>query len=135
MGTAANYKLLLWLPIIHWVSYMHILSVKKIYVLHSWLKDWNYFWNKYYNLPFPAICPSQFPFLVFLATSWHKKSKIALRTSLRKKIYLVKKTYCIKNDYHCKGLKSFIKQPVIKQSPSFASFSILIVCCLFFLIH
>ena len=30
-------------------------------MLCSSLNNWNYFWNIYYNLPFLAICRSQFP--------------------------------------------------------------------------
>ena len=87
---------------------MHILSVKKICSCYvHLLNDWNYFWNKYCNLPFLAISHSLLPLLIFLASSWYQKAKSGLRTSLRYKKWLVI------------ILKDFIKQPVIKQSPQF----------------
>ena len=67
----------------------------------SILLDWNYFWYKYCNLPFLAICCSQFPLLIFLASSWFQKSKIAPQMSL-----LNKKKWLILI------LKGFIKQSV-----------------------
>ena len=48
-----------------------------------------YFWNKCCNLLFLAICRSQFPLLIFLASSWFQKAKATLRMSLQnKKIWL-----------------------------------------------
>ena len=67
----------------------------------SILLDWNYFWYKCCNLPFLAICCSQFPLLIFLASSWFQKSKIAPQMSL-----LNKKKWLILI------LKGFIKQSV-----------------------
>ena len=67
----------------------------------SILLDWNCFWYKYCNLPFLAICCSQFPLLIFLASSWFQKSKIAPQLSL-----LNKKKWLILI------LKGFIKQSV-----------------------
>ena len=62
---------------------------------------------------------SQFPFLIFLAPACILQ--IALRTSLQKNKYLVnKKAYCEEKKIILKGFK---KQSVIKQSPSFPSFS------------
>ena len=68
-------------------------------------------------MPFLAICLFQLPLLIFIASSWYQKGKIALRMSLQSKKAIV-------------ILKSFIKQPVIKQSPTFLSFSFLIDCCM-----
>ena len=75
---------------------MHILSVTKIYLSCSLLNDWNYFWNKYRNFSIIAICRSQFPLLIFLASPWYQKAKIALRISWRNKKminYHVKELY------------------------------------------
>ena len=100
---------------------MQILSVKKICLCYGLLlNDWNYFWNKYYNLPFLAICHSLLTLLIFLASSWYQKAKIGLRVSLRNKKMIT-------------ILKDFIKQSVIKQSPTFLSFSFLIDCNISFL--
>ena len=52
-------------------------------MLCSLLNDWNYFWNKYCNLPFLAICHSLLPLLIFLASPWYEKAKIGLQMSLR----------------------------------------------------
>ena len=113
---------------------MHILSVKKIY-LCSLLNHWNYSWNEFCNLLFLAICRSQFPLLVFPASSWFQKAKITLRMSLRNKKIInyhstplsanfTKWSNTLKRVFDhfvkmaLKGLKAFTKQPVIKQSPS-----------------
>ena len=40
------------------------------FVLCSLLSHWNYFWNKYCNLPFLAIRRSKFSLLIFLAPFW-----------------------------------------------------------------
>ena len=61
----------------------------------SLLNDWNYFWNKYCNLPFLAICRSLLALLVFLASSWYQKAKIGLRMSWQNKKMI---------NYHIKGL-------------------------------
>ena len=68
------------------------------------LNDWNYFWNKYCNLPFLAICCSLLPLLIYLPSSWYEKRKIGLRTSLQQKKWLIIL------------LKHFIKELVIKKS-------------------
>ena len=86
------------------------------------LNDWSYFWNKHCNLLFLAICCSHFPLLIFLASSWFQKAKLALRMSLRNE----KKDH-MKDYYH---LNNFIKQFLIEQSPTFLSFSFLIDCCM-----
>ena len=62
----------------------------------SILLDWNYFWYNYCNLPFLAICCSQFPLLIFLASSWFQKSKIAPQMSLLNKKKMI--------NSHFKGL-------------------------------
>ena len=54
-------------------------------MLWSLLNDWNYFWNKFCNLPFLAICRSLFPLLIFRASSWYQNVKIGLRMSLQNK--------------------------------------------------
>ena len=86
------------------------------------LSNWAYFWNKCCNLSFLAICHSQFPLLIFRASSWFQKAKIALRMSLRnKKMWL--------NVI----LKGFIKQSVIAQSTHFYfQLIFLIGCCMIF---
>ena len=92
---------------------MHILPVKKnLFVLCLLLNDWNYFWNKYCNLPFLAICRSQLPLLI----SGIKKQKLGCKWACEIKKWLII------------ILKGFIKQPVIKHSPTFLSFSFLIDC-------
>ena len=53
--------------------------------LCSLLSNWKYFKNKYCNLPFLAICRSQFPLLIFLASSWFQRAKIALQMRMRNK--------------------------------------------------
>ena len=70
------------------------------------LSDWTYFWNKCSNLSFLAICRSQFPFLIFRASSWLQKAKIALRMNLRNKKNMINhhfkklyKTICYKAKY------------------------------------
>ena len=71
-------------------------------MLCSLLNDRNYFWNKYFNLPFLAICRSLLPFLIFFASSWYQKAKIGLWMSLRNKkmihyqIKVLYKTTCYK---------------------------------------
>ena len=76
---------------------MHILSVKKLFVLYSLLNDWNYFWNKYCNLPFLAICCSLLSLLIFLASSLYQKVNILLQMSLQNKKMI---NYHI--NYHCR---------------------------------
>ena len=99
---------------------MHILSVKNFFLLlFSLLSDWNYFWNKYCNFPFLAICRSLFLLLIFLASSWYQKPKIGLQMSFQNKQMI--------KYFHINGL---LKQLVIKQSPTFLSFSFLIDCCI-----
>ena len=98
----------------NYVEYAHFVSKKNLFVLCSLLNDRNYFWNKYCNLPFLAICRSLLPLLIFLASSWYQKAKLGLPMSLRNKKMII-------------ILKDFIKQPVIKPSPTF-SFSFLIDC-------
>ena len=72
-------------------------------MLCSLLNDWNYFWNKYCNLPFLAICRSLLPLLIFLASSWYQKLGCEWACETKKKWLII-------------ILKDFIKQPVIKQS-------------------
>ena len=78
-------------------------------MLCSLLNYWNYFWNKYCNLPFLAYCRSLLPVLIFLASSWYQKAKIGLWMSLQNKKIV---------NYYIKGL------------PTFLSFSFLIDCCI-----
>ena len=68
-------KLPLWLTLVkrHICTFA---SKKKLSVLRSLLKDWNYFLNKYCNLLFLAICCSQFPFWYFLRHPDIKKQKL-----------------------------------------------------------
>ena len=77
----------------------------------SLLSNWKYFKNKYCNLPFLAICRSQFPLLIFLASSWFQRAKIALQMRMRNK-----KTWLIIL------LKGFVKQSIIEQSTTFLRF-------------
>ena len=85
-------------------------SKENLFVLCSLLNDWNYFWNKYCNLPFLAIRGSPyFPF-AFLVSSWEQKVKIGQRMSLQNKNMIII------------ILKGFIKQLAIKQSQFFPQF-------------
>ena len=85
-------------------------SKENLFVLCSLLNDWNYFWNKYCNLPFLSIRGSPyFPF-AFLVSSWEQKVKIGQRMSLQNKNMIII------------ILKGFIKQLVIKQSQFFPQF-------------
>ena len=89
-----------------------------MFVLCSLPNDWNYSWNKHCNLPFLAICRSLLHLLIFLASSWYQKAKIGLQMIFQSKKWLII------------ILQDFIKQPVIKQSPTFPSFSFLFDCCI-----
>ena len=92
-------------------------------MLSSLLKDWNYFWNKYCNVLFVAICRSQFPLLIFLASSWHQKTKIALWTSLKNKKKSCEQKDLLKKKWLIAIFKGFIKQPVkLKKNLNFLSF-------------
>ena len=107
----------LWLNLIKRFIDAHFVRKENLFVLYSLLNDWNCFWNKYCNLPFLAFCGPLLPLLIFLLSSWYQKAKIGLWMSLQnKKMVII--------------LKDFIKQPVIKQSPRFLSFSFLIDCCI-----
>ena len=79
-------------------------------MLCSLLNDWNYFWNKYCNLPFLAICCSLLPRLIFLLSSWYQKPNIGLRMSLGNKKMI---------NYHIKGL---YKTTFYKTKPNFSQF-------------
>ena len=107
---------------IDWVTCMHIFVNKEnSFVLRLLLKDWNYFWNKYCNLPFPVslfdICC-----VILISKSENcaanelvaKLNILWTKRSIEEKIIII--------------LKGSIKQLVIKQSPTFPSFSILIDC-------
>ena len=98
---------------------VHIPEITYHFVLCSLLSDWTYFWNKYCNLSFPAICCSQFLLLIFIASSWFQKANIALRMSMRNK----KKWLDV-------FLKGFVKQSIPEQSTTFLSFSFLNDCCM-----
>ena len=107
---------------------MDILSVKKIYLRYVHY----YFWNKYCNLPFLAIYRSQFPLLIFLASSWSKSENCTVNELLIKKILWTKRLIKEKIIIILKG---FIKQPLTKQSPTFLSFFFshwLLYDCFFF---
>ena len=96
------------------VIYAHFVSRENWFVLCSSLNDWNYFWNKYYNLSFLAICLSQYSLLIFLTSSYIEKQKL----------------YC---EWACKiknWLTTIIKCFVKQQSPPFLSFSFLIDWCM-----
>ena len=75
---------------------------------------------------FLAICRSQFPLSIILASSWHQKTKLALWTSWwnKKQSFelkdLLKKKWLIEEKITC----------YIKQSPNFLSFSFLIDYCM-----
>ena len=91
---------------------MHIL-----FVLCLLLNDSNYFWNKYCNLPFVAIYHNRHHLLIFLFHPDIKKQKLVCEWACEtKKMIII--------------LKDFIKQPGIKQSPTFLRFSFLIDCCI-----
>ena len=91
-------------------------------MLHLLPNDWNYFWNKYCNLTFLAICCSQFLLSIFFALSWYQKAKITLWTSFRNKKKNCEQKGLLKKTWLIIILKGFIKQPLIKQSPTFLSF-------------
>ena len=88
---------------------------ENLFVLCLLLNDWNYFLNKYCNLPFLAKCHFLLPLLIFLASPWYQKAKIEL-AKLKKWLIVI--------------LKDFIKQPVIKQTPTLLSFTFLIDYCI-----
>ena len=96
-------------------------------MLRSLLKDWNYSWNKYCNLLSVAMCHSQFPLLIFLASSWHQKTKIALWKSLQNKKKLWTKRL-IEEKWLVAISKGFIRKNLNKKT--FLSFSFLINCCM-----
>ena len=77
------------------VIYAHFVSKENLFVLCSLLNDWNYFSNKYCNLPFLAICHSLLTLLIFLASFWNQKAKTGLQMRLRNKKL---------TNYHIKGL-------------------------------
>ena len=104
--------------------YTYFVSKENLFVVRLLINNWNYFWSKYCNLRFLAICLSQYPLLIFLALSWYQKAKIALRTSMRnKKIFCTKrpieekKNYCRFNRLH--------KVTCYKTKSNFSGFVIL----------
>ena len=104
----------------------HCVNKENLFVLCWLLNDWNYFWNKYCNLPFLAYCRPLLPPLKFLASSWYQKAKLALRMSLRNK----KMVY-----YHINGLcKSIGYKTKSNFSQFFFSRWLLHKCFSFFLI-
>ena len=90
---------------------MTLVSKENLFVLRSLLSDWKYFWNKYCNFLFLAICRSQFPRLVFLVSSWIKK-----KTLRCKRAYKIKKKFeqndLLKKKWVIVIFKGFIKEPV-----------------------
>ena len=90
---------------------MTLVSKENLFVLRSLLSDWKYFWNKYCNFLFLAICRSQFPLLVFLVSSWIKKKKLRC-----KRAYKIKKKFeqndLLKKKWVIVIFKGFIKEPV-----------------------
>ena len=90
---------------------MTFASKEDLFVLRSLLSDWKYFWNKYCNFLFLAICRSQFPLLVFLVSSWIKKKKLRC-----KRAYKIKKKFeqndLLKKKWVIVIFKGFIKEPV-----------------------
>ena len=110
----ANFKLFLWITLIkrHICNICTFFSKENSFVLHSLLKDWNYFWNKHCNLvsrisPFDIFC--------VILTS---KAKIALWASWqnRKKILWTKRHKIQSHKITCQ----------IKQGPNFLFFSFFI---------
>ena len=91
-------------------TYISVSKKNWLFVLCLIWNDWNYLFLK--KIWFVAISRSQ-----FLASSWEQKRKTGLRMSLwnKRKIII---------------LKGLIKQPGIKQSLFFLSFSFLIDCCM-----
>ena len=79
-------------------------------MLCSLLNDWNYIWYKYCNLLFLAICRSQLPLLIFLASSWYQKAKFGLRMSLRNYKMI---------SYH---IKDFYKTTCFKTTSNFSQY-------------
>ena len=79
--------------------------------LCSLLNDWNYFWNKYCNLPFVAICCFLLCLLIFfLRHPDIKKQKLGCEWACERKKWLI----IILKDF--------------KKQPTFLSFSFLIDC-------
>ena len=71
-----NYKPLSWLTLIERYMCTFCQWKKKNFVLCSLLNDWNYFWKKYSNLSFRAICLPNFPFWYFLRHLDKKERKL-----------------------------------------------------------
>ena len=92
------------------VTYAHFVSKENLFVLCSLLNDWNYFWNKYCNFAFLAICCSLFPLSIFLPSSWYQKAKTGLWMSLRNKKMI---------NYHIKGVH---KLTCYKTKANFSQF-------------
>ena len=65
-------------------------------MLFSLLNNWNYFWNKYCNLPFLAICCSLLPLWYFLGHPDIKKQKLGCKWACETKKminYHIKRLY------------------------------------------
>ena len=88
-------------------------SARKFIPVMFITKHLKLFLKQYCNLPFLAICRSQFPLLIFLASAWFQIEACE-----------------IKKNWLIIILKSFIKQLVLKQSLTFLSFSFIIDCCI-----
>ena len=81
-----------------------------MFALCSLPNNWNYFWNKYCNLQFLAICRSLLPLLIYLPSSQYQKAKLGLWMILRNK----KMINC-----HIKGL---YKKACCKTRSNFSQF-------------
>ena len=95
---------------------MHILSVKKICLCYVYYQTIEIIFKINIVICYSWLFPVPYFLLIFLASFW--KAKTGLRMSLRKEKWLII------------ILKDLIKQPVIKQIPTFLSFSFLIDCCI-----
>ena len=89
-STVHYYKLRTVLMIKLNVIYAHFASKANWFVLCSLRNCWNYFWKKYCNLSFLAICRSQLPFWYFLRHPDIKKQKLRYEWACEvKKIWLI----------------------------------------------
>ena len=117
-----NHKFLLWLSLTK--HHIYIFGQQRKFIPVSLLNDWNYFWNKYCNYPFLAICRSWFPILIFLRHPDSKQRKLRCEWVCKKK--KKKKNY----------FKGLYKTTCYKTKSIFSQFSFLIDCCMsvFFLL-
>ena len=101
---ARNYKLLLQLTLI--MRHICTFCQQRKFVCVIFINNWTCFWNKYCDLSFLAICWSLLPLLTCVILISKSKNWAENEPTKQKKMWLIV------------ILKDFIKQPVIKQSPT-----------------